>query len=98
MAIRALKTFYDRHEFRSRLEARWAVLLNVMGLPCWYEPQDFALPGVGGYLPDFASRSAWVLLSRVCSTGRFGSAPLALLSAASSAYVWRGAICHPSGS
>ena len=30
--IKAIETEYDGHRFRSRLEARWAVFFNAVGL------------------------------------------------------------------
>ena len=52
MTIKAIETKYAGCRFRSRLEARWAVFFNMMGIPWEYEPQGFV---VGGrpYLPDF---------------------------------------------
>ena len=51
-AIRAIPTRYKGVEFRSRLEARWAVFFENMGLDWIYEPEGFETP-VGAYLPDF---------------------------------------------
>lgn len=39
--------------FRSRLEARWAVCLDSLGIKFWYEPEGFKLSGGELYLPDF---------------------------------------------
>src|SRR5699024_4157121 len=39
--------------FRSRLEARWAVFFDRLGIEWQYEPQGFVLPGGRHYLPDF---------------------------------------------
>lgn len=41
-------TEYNGNRFRSRLEARWAALFDLVGLPYIYEPSDH-----GGYIPDF---------------------------------------------
>lgn len=51
-AIQALETEYAGHRFRSRLEARWAVGLDALGVQWEYEPQRYQLPS-GKYLPDF---------------------------------------------
>ena len=50
--IKALPTTYSGVTFRSRLEARWAVYFDVIGLEWEYELQGYALPA-GWYLPDF---------------------------------------------
>jgi len=51
--IKAIETKYDGHKFRSRLEARWAVVFNHLGLIYEYEPEGFNLNTLGCYLPDF---------------------------------------------
>jgi hypothetical protein len=48
----AIETSYAGHLFRSRLEARWAVFFNFMGIPWLYEPEGFFVDG-RPYLPDF---------------------------------------------
>lgn len=50
--IAAIETRYGGCRFRSRLEARWAVAFDHMGIKWEYEPQGFSLPS-GPYLPDF---------------------------------------------
>lgn len=52
-AIKPIETWYQGYRFRSRLEARWAVFFNALGLRWAYEPEGFELPGGGRYLPDF---------------------------------------------
>lgn len=42
--------------FRSRLEARWAVFFQTLGLQWEYEPEGFDLSPFGRYLPDFLVR------------------------------------------
>jgi hypothetical protein len=54
--IAAIETRYKGYRFRSRLEARWAVFFDAIGLRWEYEPQGFELPGGGRYLPDFFIR------------------------------------------
>lgn len=51
-AIKAIETNYDGYRFRSRLEARWAVFFNAIGLEYQYEIEGFEMDGVR-YLPDF---------------------------------------------
>lgn len=50
--IKPLETHYAGHRFRSRLEARYAVFLDNLGVRWEYEPQGYRLPS-GPYLPDF---------------------------------------------
>ncbi len=50
--IRPIPTHYNGYHFRSRLEARWAVFLDQIGVRYSYEPQGYAMNGTA-YLPDF---------------------------------------------
>jgi len=50
--IQALPTIYKGHEFRSRLEARWAIFFDCMGWKWEYEPEAVQTRH-GGYLVDF---------------------------------------------
>ena len=57
----AIETEYKGYKFRSRLEARWAVFFDAMGVKWIYEPEGFKmytdefplLPDGSYYLPDF---------------------------------------------
>jgi hypothetical protein len=51
-SIKPIETHYKGYRFRSRLEARWAVFFDALGLQWEYEPQDFQT-SAGRYLPDF---------------------------------------------
>lgn len=51
-AIKAIETAYKGYRFRSRLEARWAVFFDALGLKWEYEPEGFET-SAGWYLPDF---------------------------------------------
>lgn len=53
--IKAIETRYKGYRFRSRLEARWAVFFDHLGLRWQFEPEGFDLSahGLGYYLPDF---------------------------------------------
>lgn len=54
MTIQAIETRYAGHRFRSRLEARWAVFFDTLGIRWEYEPQGYLVgPGRMPYLPDF---------------------------------------------
>jgi len=48
----ALETRYAGCRFRSRLEARWAVLFDHLDIRWEYEAEGFDTPA-GNYLPDF---------------------------------------------
>lgn len=51
---RPIETHYAGCHFRSRLEARWAVFFDTLGIQWQYEPQGFEHEdGTGRYLPDF---------------------------------------------
>ncbi|MBF6458340.1 hypothetical protein IU433_04690 [Nocardia puris] len=49
---RAIETRYKGYRFRSRLEARWAVFFDVLGIRWEYEPDGYVIGGTP-YLPDF---------------------------------------------
>ncbi len=51
--IKAIETRYKGYRMRSRLEARWAVALDTMGVKWEYEKEGYDLGEVGYYLPDF---------------------------------------------
>ena len=51
--IKAIETVYNGYRFRSRLEARWAVFFDAMGIGYQYEPEGFILSNKQPYLPDF---------------------------------------------
>lgn len=63
MAIKAIETVYNGYRFRSRLEARWAVFFDTLGVRYEYEAQGFDLAdGRYWYLPDFwlPQQECWV--------------------------------------
>lgn len=51
--LKAIETSYKGYRFRSRLEARWAVFFDALGVPYEYEKEGFDLGAAGRYLPDF---------------------------------------------
>lgn len=59
MTVKAIETWYAGCRFRSRLEARYAVLFDRIGIQWQYEPQGYVVGGGWGgfpetpYLPDF---------------------------------------------
>lgn len=52
MDVKAIETHYKGYRFRSRLEARYAVMLEHLGIRWEYEYQGYTTRG-GPYLPDF---------------------------------------------
>jgi hypothetical protein len=61
MIAKAIDTIYNHRKFRSRLEARYAVFFDSLGLPYQYEPEGYNLEGEF-YLPGFylPSIKLWV--------------------------------------
>lgn len=51
MSNRGIPTLYANVRFRSRLEARWAVMFDLLKWPWVYEPTDLEW-----YIPDFVLR------------------------------------------
>ena len=51
--MKAIETKYKGYRFRSRLEARWAVYFDAIGLEWEYEKEGFELENGERYLPDF---------------------------------------------
>lgn len=66
--LKPIDTRYKGHLFRSRLEARWAVFFDALGLSWEYEVEGYDLDGVW-YLPDFKLKTPqgsdmWVEVKR----------------------------------
>ena len=57
MDIKPIETFYNGYRFRSRLEARVAVLFDAISMPYEYEPEGYELKDGRRYLPDFYLRT-----------------------------------------
>ena len=53
MDIKPIETIYNGYRFRSRLEARWAVFFDALGVDYEYEPEGYELGDGERYLPDF---------------------------------------------
>lgn len=55
--IKAIPTFYNGVSFRSRLEARWAIIFDKLGIKWHYETEGYDIRIGDGitirYLPDF---------------------------------------------
>jgi hypothetical protein len=58
--MKAIPTFYDRIEYRSRLEARWAAFFHQLGWQYIYEPFD-----ADHYIPDFIIHGEGPLLVEI---------------------------------
>lgn len=67
--IKAIETEYNGYKFRSRLEARWAVFFDAVGIQYQYEPEGFELENGKKYLPDFylPDLDLWVEVKGVMS-------------------------------
>jgi hypothetical protein len=61
MDIESVETLYNNINFRSRLEARWAIFWDVLEVKYDYEPEKFDF-GEIRYIPDFwlPEREKWV--------------------------------------
>lgn len=51
--IKPIETSYRGYRFRSRIEARYAVFFDTLGLDWEYELEGYELDGGVRYLPDF---------------------------------------------
>lgn len=51
--LKAKPTFYNGYLFRSKLEAKWAVFLDLLGVPYEYESDAFECADGSQYTPDF---------------------------------------------
>lgn len=51
--MKAIETIYNGYKFRSRLEARWAVFFDTLGIEYQYEVEGYDLGDNRWYLPDF---------------------------------------------
>lgn len=52
--IKAIETVYNGYRFRSRLEARWAVFFDALGVKYEYEAEGFEIGNGLRHLPDFS--------------------------------------------
>jgi hypothetical protein len=60
--IKARETEYNGYLFRSRLEARWAVFFDALGIRYMYELETFKFGDGTQYLPDFwmPDQDCWI--------------------------------------
>lgn len=52
-SIKPIETYYNGYRFRSRLEARWAVFFDALGIEYEYEVEGYKNNDGIWYLPDF---------------------------------------------
>lgn len=55
--MRPIETEYRSVTFKSRMEAKWAMFFDSVGIEWKYEQARYLVPGVGRYTPDFSLRS-----------------------------------------
>ena len=58
--IKPIPTQYRGYQFRSRLEARWAIFFDEMGIPFSYENEGYEIASGTWYLPDFRLKDCYV--------------------------------------
>jgi hypothetical protein len=63
--MKAIPTLYKGRQYRSRLEARWAVFFDLLGWNTEYEPVDFT-----GWIPDFVITEAETVYVEVKAISR----------------------------
>jgi hypothetical protein len=79
--VKAIETRYKGFRFRSRLEARWAVFFDALGVKWDYEPEGFEFADGTRYLPDFwlPDHGVWVEVKPTPPTPREQQLALELL-------------------
>jgi len=67
--MKAIETVYNGYRFRSRLEARWAVFYDVLGIKWEYEKEGYDLGSGIYYLPDFyiPHLDCWIEIKGQCT-------------------------------
>ena len=60
MTIKAIETYYNGYHFRSRLEARWAIFFDELGIDYEYEREGYETASGAWYLPDFYTSDCWI--------------------------------------
>lgn len=65
-SITSIPTSYNGHRFHSRLEARWAIFLDSLGIPCEYEPEYFVAGNGVRFAPSFwlPDQECWMDVGR----------------------------------
>lgn len=81
--IKPIETNYKGYRFRSRLEARWAVFFDALGVAWDYEKEGYDLGDAGWYLPDFWLPSLGIFVEiKPGETSLFGHRHLEVFSQA----------------
>ena len=96
--VKAIETQFDGYHFRSRIEARWALVFKLLGQPYEYEKEGYDLGG-SWYLCDFwlPRDHAWVEIKGAHPT-KLEIARLRLLAQhteSRSAFIFHGPIPNP---
>lgn len=95
--VKAIETRYKGYRFRSRLEARWAVFFDTLGVAWEYEKEGFDLDGEY-YLPDFwlPEQGCWVEVKGQSPNEREGNLAFALSGATGKpVYIFWGDVPDP---
>jgi hypothetical protein len=100
--IQAIETVYNGYRFRSRLEARWAVFFDALGVRWEYEKEGYT-DGALRYLPDFwlPDLDCWVEIKPGISSGlepdreAWNKAALLVAATHKHVYIMCGAPCDP---
>lgn len=69
--VKPIETYYKGYRFRSRLEARWAVFFDALGIEWEYEKEGYEFEDGTRYLPDF-----WIPENGFAGGGFFEVKPL----------------------
>jgi len=82
-ALQAIETSYRGYRFRSRLEARYAVFFDALGVRWGYEVEGFRLSDGDHYLPDFwlPDQKVWIEVKGAEPTERETRVAIELASA-----------------
>ena len=65
-----IQTEFDGYQFRSKLEARWALFFRLLSLDYEYEPEGFETLS-GRYLPDFKVNGMFIEVKQGFTLGEF---------------------------
>lgn len=95
--MKAVQTWFDGIHFRSRLEARWAVFFDALGIHYCYEAEGFDFNGVQ-YLPDFflPKHDFYIeVKGEVPTTGEREMADMLAVGTGKPVFIFYGDIPHP---
>lgn len=95
--LKAIETIYNGYRFRSRLEARWAVFFDTLGIKYEYEMEGYDLDGEW-YLPDFwlPELDCWIeIKGKEPTLDEFGKAETLCMESGHDVHVFWGDIPFP---